>query len=264
MTRSMKRQVGALILICALLLLCASCTYSSEPPEATDGENAPVQSEPGVEITDGETSGAVRVPPTVPPEIQATWDSMDALNPTPSLSEEELALPTPELIDAIFTEENAYVFHAIYGVMLKLSSTYFYDDYGNAYPALSHDCYQQWRGFNGFLELETRPDAAKHLLERYKASDTDPAFGKFGSNYGGSFLMQCLEVVLSEEVYLGQLTETERAELYATVEGFHGTDRTEMPSGDQSYRFYPYDATENTVAEGEPIVIPSVSSGKPT
>ena len=87
--------------------------------------------------------------------------------------------------------------------------------------------YYYCRNFNGFLELETRPDAARLLLNKYKTSMTDDCLGEYMyyveiSPYPSNFcvlpiLPFLLEVLLARTAIFSQLTEAEQRELYDTI-----------------------------------------------
>ena len=185
------------------------------------------------------------------------WKTMLTSNmfyPFP-MSEKQRSVPTDELINAIFCEENRGLFRLLdyrdpYVIWdeSKLHSNELqkvYDDYGNMFVITNYNYYEDWWLYNGFRELETREDAIPSLLEAYRTSNVSDNFGEEKKNDGGYLLMQCLEVVLSQDVYLDRMTDEEKATLYELIEGFHGADRSgfiteQIPVIDQSYRFYPY------------------------
>lgn len=167
-----------------------------------------------------------------------------AMDRNTALSDEELSLPTPELIELIFTRENVVIFGKLFTALgVDSGIRPVTDDYGRTFIIPGFNYYASWRTYNGIAELENRPDAAACLLEKYKTAETDDCFGEFQTPCEGvNLLMKSLEVMLSEEIYSNQLTEAERAALYKTLEVFYGEDRSKAPTdgSDQSYRFYPY------------------------
>ena len=174
--------------------------------------------------------------------------------PPAPFSEEELAVPTDELIDALFSLNCIELFDNVaYNEPKKgwnwqdwpAAYQQVTDDYGRAFVISTKNPYEFWRYFNGFRELERREDAIPCLLEAYRTSDVRDNFGSAKMNGDGYRLMQCLEVVLSQEYYLDRMTAEQKATLYELIEGFHGADRSGIstegaPVADQSYRFYPY------------------------
>ena len=250
----MKAAKRLLSLLLAFLLLTAVACTNPEPGDAGTTESPSTDApEDGTTASAETTSGDAPQDSASEQESEATperdtsasAEDWKTVSQSPTLSEEELALPTPALIDAIFTEENAYVFHYFYGFNSAVSSAgWILDqhqlDYWNR---ATYHSYYTWRSFNGFQELETRPDAAACLLEKYKTSDTDDGFGVFYRSNGEYFMSQCLEVVLAQNFYFRQLTEAERDTLYETVVRLHGEKPTsvwELNRYDQSYRFYPH------------------------
>ena len=177
-------------------------------------------------------------------------------HPPAPFSEEELAMPTDELIRALFSmdcielfDNIKYVEPAEGGDRQGGSGAYQWvvDDCGRVFVISTKNPYEFWRYFNGFRELEVREDAIPCLLEAYRASNVGEGLGRNGDGYR---LMQCLEVVLSQDCYMGRMTDGERTTLYELIEGFHGTDRSHIstegvPAADQSYRFYPYSPISN-------------------
>ena len=182
------------------------------------------------------------------------WLASSATHFPGLLSEEELALSTEELIDILFSADSIGLYINIdwrgraedwnwrnWPAAYQQVS----DDYGRVFVISTANPYKKWRYFNGFTELETREDAIPCLLEAYRNSDVSDCFGSAKMNGDGYRLMQCLEVVLSQDVYLDRMTDEEKATLYELIEGFHGADRSGIstegvPVADQSYRFYPY------------------------
>ena len=223
-------------------------TLSTESSEATETAET---AEAGKE----EATGSLNV---------EAWDEYDwktmlsaSWYPFP-LTADQRAVPTDELIDIIFCEDNAPLFDELFpsempskwrddpeGYLASRKLQRVIDDNGRTFVVAIENPYEAWWYFNGFRELETREDAIPCLLEAYRASDTDDSFGENKMNREGYLLMQCLEVVLSQEVYQSRMTAEERATLYELIEGFHGADRSQIPVegfpvADQSYRFYPY------------------------
>ena len=199
-------------------------------------------------LTEPSTTDTTQIEPseseTESTEVELGFHFYRDLEYNPSLTDEELALPTPELVRLIFSRDHAVVFQNIsYANMLFSSQIDMaYDEFDRAFRYVGLHAYDSWREFNGLAELETRPDAAACLLEAYKTADINDSFGEYKKNGHGNYLMQCLEVVLSEDIYLDQLTETQRADLYQTLEGYYGADRSmALTDGmDQSFRFYYY------------------------
>ena len=281
-----------------LLLLCslASCTNPSDKTAessasttdsgAGDSENADSTGEElgGTDADEPLSCLAYVYDEEHPADYSAMNAAWKSLSKTPALSEEELALPTKELIDRIFTLENAYVFWAVSTSSdryILSNGTYCFDTFGRS-PYCFYDAYRDMRSFNGFAELETRPDAAKQLLEKYKTSLTDDAFGILQKNYGRNsygylpLMTQCLEVVLSQKLYYDQLSDGEVAELYATLEKFYApeADRGRLPKlyHDQSFRFYTHFTKEGfpgsmygevDLRNGEPIRICDIQGTTP-
>ena len=168
-----------------------------------------------------------------------------------ALSDSELDLPTADLIDVCLggsydTVFNTILFYAnVYQLNTKTGETVsnameqkVTDDWGRSFFIPKNDFYDAWRDFNGICELETRSDAASCLLAKYQQSELD------------DYQTKILEVLLSEEIYFNRFTETQRAELYATLETRYGADRSKATdANDQSYRFYPYYPAEVDTAE---------------
>ena len=171
----------------------------------------------------------------------------------PLFSKEELAkLPTDELIERCFSQMYVTIFENVdvdrqeewkNNPHTKLRKVR--DDFGRTFVISEKDIYYEWLILNGVRELERREDAIPCLLEAYRNSDVSDSFGSAKMNGDDYRLMQCLEVVLSQDVYLDRMTDEEKATLYELIEGFHGADRSGIstegvPVADQSYRFYPY------------------------
>ena len=187
-------------------------------------------------------------------QYEFNWLASSATHFPGLLSEEELALSTDELIDILFSADSIGLYINIdwrgraedwnwqnWPTAYQQVS----DDYGRVFVISTANPYEKWRYFNGFLELETREDAIPCLLEAYRHAHTNDLFGEYQMNGSEYLLMQCLEVVLSQDVYLDRMTAEEKATLYELIEGFHGADRSTIstegaPVADQSYRFYPY------------------------
>lgn len=182
---------------------------------------------------------------TKPPESEWGVQSFLDLENNPALTDTDLELPTPELVDRIFSRENARIFERISAYYISLSDIEMAsDDYGRMFRICEVEIYDYCRKFNGLAELETRSDAAACLLKKYVAIDKDDipsdAMGRDSSYH--YFLMQCLEIVLSEDIFFSQLSDSECETLYKTLEDFYGEDRSNAlcDGRDHSFRFYPY------------------------
>lgn len=241
----MKKASKFVWLLIPLLTFSACNTPPSGEPSTTDT----AQTEPSAINTTQTEPSATDTTQTEPSQSETESAKVETglhffqdLDSNPSLTEEELALPTPELVRLIFSRDHAAVFWNISYANLLFSSQIdtAYDEFGRAFRYAGLHTYDSWRDFNGLAELETRPDAAACLLEAYKTADTDDSFGEYTKNGHGNYLMQCLEVVLSEDMYLNQLTDAQRADLYQTLEGYYGADRSGASTDgtDQSFRFY--------------------------
>ena len=234
-------------------------TTSDAEPTDTAEEDTASETDPSETVEDETTAE------TGPSEIESErredvflpaseWDKYDSKGilspkyyPFP-MSKKRLASPTPELIDLIFSEANQGLFLEIqFTGNQDMMPAYrrVRDDYGREFAIYEQDFYQDWWLYNGLRELETREDAIPCLLEAYRNSDVSDSFGSAKMNGDDYRLMQCLEVVLSQDVYLDRMTDEEKATLYELIEDFHGADRSgfiteQIPVIDQSYRFYPY------------------------
>ena len=140
----------------------------------------------------------------------------------PQMTEEELKLDTQALIDLIFSPKYYGAYEEMLSVTAFANPKYNFCEANRSNYATPQ--YQYCRNFNGFLELETRPDAARLLLNKYKTSMTDDCLGEYMYYKGVAIypptlpvLPFLLEVLLTRTAIFSQLTEAEQRELYDTI-----------------------------------------------
>lgn len=112
------------------------------------------------------------------------------------LTPEQLSLPTDELVDLVLD----FPFWIVY-----LSSTY---PYAKTYEIIT-TAYE----YNGFAELEKRPDSASVMLCRFKELVKESDYGSLHASY--------LYFILSTPVYYDRLMPEELAEFERVCDEYH-------------------------------------------
>ena len=261
----------ALLLAIALLFSSVACAASRDdlpgnrPPEETTKEETTKEETTEEETTAEETTAeeTTEEETTKEPEDEfllsgfgeIPWPYGKAVNYPEhtglSMTEEELKLSTQELIDLIFSPKYYEAYYSlIHNSVAHLD--HYCDLDGNQYNI---PWYLDCRNFNGFVELESRPDAASLLLEKYKNSLTDDCLKEYTSympegpaatpDYTAQLVLPfVLEVLLARRAIFNQLTEEEQRELYETILIIRGKPEDRVTNHlyymDASFLFFPH------------------------